>query len=215
MKKHKNIIVIVLLLAVILLSYTVPRAKYLGTDFISKLDIPFTFNGWRGKDVSEALNINAADTNFNFINESLANQYVNSTGQDLIFIILDAGNFHHPKVCFTGAGYKIKELTDTEFNLSDRSFKAHTLFTQRGGESFLSFYWIVIDKNIAHEWIEQKFKQLYFSLFNKQRVGLMIRVDIPSKEENIEGSLILAKQFIHDLTLSLKPEQADFIFGEH
>ncbi len=215
MKKHKSIIVIIVLLVFILLSHTVPRAKYVGTDFIAKLNIPYSFQDWKGKDVSKELNINVADTNFNFINDALAHNYVNSSGQNLLFIILDAGNFHHPKVCFTGAGYKIKELSDTEFVLPDRTFNSHTLFTERNHESFLSFYWIVIDKNIAHKWIEQKFKQLYFSMLNKKRVGLMVRIDIPTKKDDIDISLNLAKQFVNSLALELPPEQADYIFGEH
>jgi len=28
---------------------------------------------------------------------------------------------------------------------------------------------------VAHEWIEQKAKQLFFSVFGKKRVGLMVR----------------------------------------
>ena len=214
MKKHKNIIVIAILLSVILLSYTIPRARYAGTDFITNLDIPFTFNDWQGKDVSDVLNIDAADTNFNFINEARAHSYVNSSGQNILFIILDAGNFHHPKVCFTGAGYKIKEMPDTEFDLPGRVFKAHTLFTERNSNTFLSFYWIVIDKNIAHKWIEQKLKQLYFSMLNKKRVGLMVRIDIPTKEANIEDSVNLAKRFVNNMALSLPPEQSDYIFGK-
>jgi EpsI family protein len=185
-----------------------------GTNFISELEVPYTFTEWQGQDVSKKLNINTADTTFNFINKALANQYINSKGERLLFIILDAGNFHHPKVCFTGAGYKIKELDDTEFHTPDRSFKAHTLFTERGSESSLSFYWIVIDKKISHAWIEQKFKQLYFSMLSKQRVGLMVRLDIPAKKDNIEEAMIMAKQFINDLSQTLQSEQAGYVFGE-
>ena len=215
MQKYKNIIIIILLSLVIVASYTVPRAKYIGTNFISKLEIPFKFNGWHGRDVSEALNINAANINFNFINDAVAHQYTNSSGQSLIFIVLDAGNFHHPKVCFTGAGYKIKELVDTEFHIAGQSFKAHTLFTERGNESFLSFYWIVIDKQIAHQWIEQKLKQLYYSLFNKKRVGLMIRFDIPAKEDSIDDAMLIARQFVKDFSGKLSSDNADYIFGEN
>ncbi len=204
---------VVLLLIVITVSYTVPQAKYIGTDFITGLEVPFKFHDWKGRDVSKALNIKAASTNFNFVNKALANEYINNSGQNLIFIILDAGNFHHPKVCFTGAGYKIKELTDTVFEHSGHSLTAHTLYTERGNESFLSFYWIVIDKNIAHQWIEQKIKQLFFSMLNKKRVGLMVRLDIPTKEDNIEDSLILAKQFISDLSQSLSQEDSGYILG--
>ena len=213
MLKLKYIIVIVLLLTVIIVSYSVPKAKYVGTNFIPELNIPFTFSTWQGKDVSQSLNINAANTNFNFINNGLAYSYVNHSGQNLLFIVLDAGNFHHPKVCFTGAGYKIRELPDSDFHIPSRNLKAHTLYTEKENASFLSLYWIVIDKNLAHDWIEQKFKQFYYSLFNKQRIGLMIRIDIPVTEDTIKAASMTAKQFIGDLSVALKPKDADYILG--
>lgn len=214
MIKNKNIVVVIILLMTIIIIYYLPQAKYVGTNFISGMDVPLTIAAWQGTDVSNTLNINTANADFNFINQALAHNYVNIGGQSLLLIVLDAGNFHHPKVCFTGAGYNIKELPDSEFQLAERSLKAHTLFIERGKDSFLSFYWIVIDKSVAHEWIEQKFKQLFYSLFNKKRIGLMIRMDIPAKEENISNATIMAKQFVNDLSHNLKPEEADYILGK-
>lgn len=214
MRPAKPLIVIVLLLCAIAISYSIPKAKYVGTGFISQLNVPESIGGWKGRDVTTKVGLNVNASSYEFISEALAYQYVNREGSSLIFMVLDAGNFHHPKNCFISAGYKIKELPDTRFNLPGRDLKAHTLYTERGGESFLSFYWIVIDKNIAHEWIEQKFKQLYFSLFGKKRVGLMVRVDIPAKETDIEAATIMAKNFIGDLDRDFSPKQADYIFGE-
>lgn len=213
MKVSKHIIIIFLLLIAISVSYFAPRAKYVGTNFISAMEVPLAFAEWQGTDVSKALNINTADTNFNFINDAIAYNYVNRNGKNLLFIILDAGNFHHPKVCFTGAGFDITELPDTEFQLVNRSLKTHTLFTTRDNESFLSFYWIVIDKNVAHEWLEQKFKQLYYSMFNKKKIGLMIRMDIPAKKEDISNASAMAKQFTYNLSRALKHDEAEYILG--
>src|SRR4030067_125439 len=120
-------------------------------------------------------------------------------------------SFAFPKAKYAGAGFTVKELKDAEFHTLNSTFKAHTLYTEKGGQGFLSFYWIIIDKKIAHEWIEQKIKQLYFSLFNKKRVGLMVRIDIPVKKDNIKDAIILAKQFVNDLSEALPPEEADYI----
>jgi hypothetical protein len=212
--KTKTIIVIFLLASTVLLSYIIPETKYTGTKFISELKIPLTFPGWSGKDITGNLNINYEESTYNFINDALAHQYINNSGKSLTFIILDAGNLHNPKSCFTSSGYNIKELGDTEFRNSEHNFIAHTLFTQTGKDSFLSFYWIVIDKNIANEWIEHKLKQLYFSLFNAKRVGLMVRIDIPAKENEIESAITLGKEFVHALSLPLESTQSDYIFGE-
>jgi EpsI family protein len=214
MKLSKTLIIIVILICTILISFLLPKAKYTGTGFISKLQMPDQFSEWKGRDISEEVGLRLNSEAFNFISEALAYQYVNRKGETLLFIILDAGNFHHPKVCFTGAGYKIKDLPATRFDLTGRSIIAHTLHTRRGKNRFLSFYWIIIDKNIAHQWIEQKLKQLFFSLFGKKRVGLMVRIDIPAGEHDIEKATTLAKNFLNDLSQSLKTDQAEYIFGE-
>ncbi|MHA2366247.1 MAG: exosortase C-terminal domain/associated protein EpsI [Candidatus Hodarchaeales archaeon] len=213
MNSKKYFIIIILLILAILISYSLPKTKYTGTGFISKLRIPESMSDWIGKDVTKEVGLTLNSRTYDFVSEAVAYNFVNNEGENLLFIILDAANFHHPKVCFTGAGFKIKELADTEFHLPNYTLKTHTLFTERGRDNFLSFYWIVIDKNVAHEWIEQKFKQLFFSLFGKKRVGLMVRIDIPAKEDNIEETTILAKKFISEMSQSILKEQADFIFG--
>lgn len=213
LRPSKFRIVVILLLLSIILSFAFPKARYEGTGFISQLKIPDTFSEWQGKDITGNLDLNMEADRYKFISGALAYEYVNKDGMKLLFIILDAGNFHHPKVCYTSAGFTVKELKDAEFHTLNSTLKAHTLYTEKGGEGFLSFYWISIDKKIAHEWIEQKIKQLYFSLFNKKRVGLMVRIDIPAKEENIKDAIIPAEQFVRDLSKALPSEDADYIFG--
>lgn len=213
MKSKKLLLVIILLLLAILISYSLPKAKYTGTGFISTLEIPKSVSDWMGKDVTTDVGLTLNESKYDFVSEAVAYQYVNKKGESLLFIILDAGNFHHPKVCFTAAGFKIKELPDTEFSISDRTLKTHSLFTERGRDNFLSYYWIVIDKDVAHEWIEQKYKQFLFSLFGKKRVGLMVRVDIPTKEEDIDDAMMVAKKFIYDISREIQPKNVDFLFG--
>lgn len=203
-----------LVASALVLSFTFSKTKYKGTGFISKIKIPVALADWRGEDLSKEFNINPQNDVYNFISDVLSYQYVNKNGENLIFIILDAGNFHDPRVCFISAGYEIKEMDDTELYIGGNVLRAHTLFTERRGGNFISFYWIIIDKNIAHEWIEQKLKQLYFSLFNKKRVGLMVRIDIPTEEYNIIDAKKIAEEFLSHLSLSLTKEDAAYIMGE-
>lgn len=215
MTKYRYWIVVVLLLITAAMCFLVPRAQYKRSTTLSELfQIPTEIHGWRGRDVSSALDINLEEARFGFISDALAYEYVNDFGKRLVFIILDAGNFHHPKNCFTSSGYKIKELPDTEFAIQDRDIKAHSLFTMRKDVSSLSLYWIVINKNIAHEWVEQKIKQLYFSMFKKQMVALMVRIDIPSREEDLKETMIMAKQFVSELEQSLQPNHREYVFGK-
>jgi len=217
-KNKKNVInlwiVSILLFSSVVISYSVPRATYVGSDIISKIDVPLKVNNWQGRDVSDQLKLDInIDTN-KFISEAKIIQYVNNQRDKLHFIILDAGNFHHPNVCFTAAGYEIKELDDTEFTLSGRTIRAKALYTEKNQEFAVSLYWIIIDKKITYNWIEQKMKQLYFSMFNKDRIGLMVRFDIAIDKNNIDTGIIKAKQFIHDLNQSLSPERAEYLFGK-
>lgn len=210
----KTWIVFILLLCSVVISYSIPRATYVGSDIISKIDVPLKINEWQGKDVSDQLKLDITiDTN-KFISETKIIQYINNQGDKLNFIILDAGNFHHPNVCFTAAGYEIKELDDTKFTLSGRTIQAKTLYTSKNQESAVSLYWIIIDKKITYNWIEQKIKQLYFSMFNKKRIGLMVRFDITTDSDNTDKAINTAKQFILGLNQSLSPEKAEYIFGK-
>ncbi len=212
-EKLKIWIVVLLLTSAGILSFAFPQHKYEGTGFIANIKTPLAFGEWRGVDVSKELNVNLGEDIFNFISDILAYQYVNNEGKKLLFIILDAGNFHNPKVCFTSAGYEIRELDDIELNIAGHYLKSHALFTKKGHEEFLSFYWIVIDKNVAHGWIEQKVKQLYFSLFNKKRVGLMVRIDIPATKNNINDAQIIAEDFIGNLVKRLSRDDVAYILG--
>ncbi|GBE16484.1 hypothetical protein BMS3Abin15_00301 [bacterium BMS3Abin15] len=211
---RKAYIVIFLLITAIIIIHTVPQVQYTGTNFISKIKFPEKFAEWKGRDISDVLDINLEEAQFNFINDAVAYNYIDSHGNNLIFIVLDAGNFHNPKVCFTSSGYELKDLEDTDIPLIDRTIKAHTLLTEKNGKSTLSFYWIVIDKNIADDWIEQKFKQLYFSILNKNMIGLMVRLDIPLQGRKVEDAIALGKQFYYDLQQSIEPQHVDYLFGE-
>ena len=213
MNKTRFIIVIAIVLSTLIVSYAIPKPRYIGTGFISQLELPDSISEWHGKNVSSALELDF-DKDWNkFISEVLVYQYANSEGNKLHFIILDAGNFHHPNVCFTAAGFKLKELEDTELNILDRTLKVHAVFTEKGQERSLSLYWIVIDKKLTHEWIEQKIKQLYFSLFNRQRIGLMVRIDISADENNVDAAKETAQKFITALSREIPAEKAGYLFG--
>lgn len=212
MNNKKQLIIIIFLILTIAISFCLPKHKYTSPKIISKLTIPQNINGWwYGNDVSKKLNLQ--DERYNFVSDVFASAYTNKYRDNLLFLILDAGNFHHPKVCFGSSGYKIKEAPQPIFKIGGREFRPNILYAQKGDEGLLLIYWICIDKKIVN-WAEQKFSQLWFSLFNKQRTGLMMRLDIPTKENNIPGSISMAEEFLNDLVKNLPQEQADYIFGK-
>lgn len=207
----KQIITITILICAITVSFGLPKVKYKSPQILPKLTIPYKMSGWLGKNIANE--INPDDKRYNFIGEVFARVYFNKYGEKLLFLILDAGNFHNPKVCFGSSGFALKELPNLRLKVLGRDFNARVLYAQKGHEGQLLIYWICIDKKLV-DWTEQKIKQLWYSMFNKERVGLMVRLDIPAHEETLDSSLKLAREFISDISSKIPSEQADYIFGK-
>jgi hypothetical protein len=205
--------VFALLLATAAGAYGVPRPKYTGTNLIPQLTIPMQPNGWTSRDMVGELNLQD-DDRYRFMSDIFARLYTHATGQHLLFLVMDAGNFHHPKVCFGSSGFTVRELPDTRLTAGERTFAAKTLYARRGHEGFVVIYWMVIDKHRV-DWSGQKLSQFWSSLLNKPRVGLMARMDIPAHENAITHSVSLADQFIRAAGESLsRTGYADDVFGE-
>ncbi len=206
-------------LAVIILSvsfvYLVPRAKYKGAPVTSGVlnAVPENVKSWQGTDIS-GMNNQEKGHVYNFISRIVAYQYENKKVSEygISFIILDAGNFHYPKVCFKGSGFVSEELPEQTLRIGKKRLKVRLLLNKKKNGSLLTVYWICIDKHIVRTWTEQKIKQLYYSLFNKDRVGLMIRVDVPLTK-NIKESFDIAEEFLNDLYDVFPLDYRDYIFS--
>jgi hypothetical protein len=211
MNPKRSIVVLLLLLSTIAVSFGVPKSKYKSPDVLSTLDIPYRFTGWHGKDASGMLNLN--DLRYNFISKVFVRSYTNTYRENLLLLILDAGNFHNPKICFGSAGNILTELPDLELKTPTHTFKAHVLFGEKDRKGTLLVYWICINKKIV-DWTEQKMLQLWYSMFNKEKTGLMVRLDIPARKDTLDSSLKLAKEFILQISSTIPEAQAEYIFGK-
>ena len=194
-----------------MVSFCLEKPQYTSPDILGKLNIPYSLHDWRSEDGGNAIN-QQKDDKYNFISDIFARIYGTRYGNSLLFIILDAGNFHHPKVCFGSSGYTIKELEDTQLTTPKGEFKAKTLLALKGDEGYVLVYWIVIDKKRV-DWTEQKIKQLWFSLLNKENEGLMMRLDIPVTDGDAQYAVSLAKKFIADISDKMSDEDLGYIFG--
>jgi len=208
---RKKLIIIFLLIATLAISYATPRSKYKSPNLVNSLDIPLRMQGWVSKNISKQLDL--TDQRFNFVSDIFARLYSNAYRENLLFLILDAGNFHNPKVCFGTSGYKVKELPDTEFNANGHKFKAETVYFESSKDSYVVIYWICINKKQVN-WTEQKLVQLWYSLFNKEKIGLMGRIDIATKEAKIPDAIKLAQGFISQISLQIPPEETEYLFGK-
>lgn len=211
MNSKKLIIVSVLLVIAIIASFTVPKTKYKSISIIPSLKIPLELKDWNGKDISQ--DFNTKDKRYDFISEVFAHAYRSDIGENILLLILDAGNFHNPKVCMGGAGYSAKDMPDTEFKTTRGTFKASTVFFEKKDEGMLIIYWISINKKLT-DWTGQKLLQLFYSMFNKEKVGLMIRLDIPTRKDHIRSSVSAAKDLVYKLSESIPRDQAEYLFGK-
>ncbi len=195
--------------------YFLPRAKYTGKAITAKVleSIPINSQKWQGKETKD-IGDNLEGEVYSFISRIFVRQYVYTANpeQYVFLVVLDAGNFHYPKVCFKGAGFDSEELPPREINLQSSRIKVHLVLSKKKNEQLLSVYWICIDKKIVPTWAEQKLKQLYYSLFNRERVGLMIRVDVPLTK-NIEEAFDIAEEFLNDLYNVFPLDYRDYIFS--
>lgn len=215
----KTAITIILITATILVSFALPKPKYKSPEIFSKLNIPAEFSGWTSTDVSKQIGL--GEGLYNFVSEVFARQYTRRlfyllTGkkeESLAFLILDAGNFHNPKVCYGASGFDTRELPDIEFNAAGRKIKANAVYFEKGGRGTIIIYWICIDKKQV-DWTGQKFIELWYTLFQKQKVGLMVRIDVPATLQTPDKSIDLAKQFVSEVASKLTPEDADYLFGK-
>lgn len=215
----KAAIVIILVILTMLVSFVLPKPKYTSPDVLSQLNIPESFDSWRSRDISNEINTDGDI--YNFVSRIFARQYARSIYYSLLdkdvevltLLILDAGNFHNPKVCYGSSGYKITELDDMELAAGSKKFEAHALSMEKGGEGLVMIYWICIDKKIVG-WAGQKALELWTSLLRDKKAGLMVRLDIPARKGNPETSLRIAQEFIKDLSINLTPEQSEYLFGK-
>lgn len=203
--------VIILLLTTVTYCFSTARAKYVSTDILSQLEIPLEISGWQGKNTEQELDLE--EDKYHFISNIFDREYVNKDGKNLYWLILDAGNFHNPKVCSNSAGFKVRELNTIDFSVFNRTLTANCLYLEKDAEGYLMVYWMCIDKNIV-DWTGQKIGELWYSLLNKKKAGLMIRFDIPCTEDSIESALTLVKEFMVDLHGVIPPGQLEYIFGK-
>ena len=208
---RRLIITIALLIITLVVVFGLPKPKYTSPNIIPTLLIPQYPAGWESLDVSKKLDL--GDARYNFISNVFARVYARSASEHLLFLVLDAGNFHNPKICFGSSGYKPVDIPNPEFTVAGRTFKAQAVLFSGKEEQLLVVYWICINRKIV-DWTGQKLVQLWYSLFNKEKTGLMVRMDISVKNSDTAPALSLARDFIATIGAALPTEQREFLFGK-
>jgi EpsI family protein len=166
---------------------------------------------WKGEEVKQQLNLGKGL--YAYLGDYQMMRYTNSTGSRVFITLLDAGNFHHPKLCFSGSGYEPKELPDTMIETNNAKFAVPTIFFKKPHEHTLVMYWMSVNKQRVN-WTEQKAKEFFYSLIGKKKTGLITRVDILTPESKIKTAVETAQSLLKALEENMGPEQAEYIFGK-
>ncbi len=159
----KPFVAATLLLSAIAVAFILPKPQYESLNILSILNVPVEFADWKSTDISKQLNIREGDLKddrYNFVSDVFARVYKNNSGQELLLLILDAGNFHNPKVCYTSSGFSIRDMGEVSFKIGDASFNAAALQMNKQNYQMSMFYWLTIDKKIV-SWTGQKMTEFW------------------------------------------------------
>ena len=216
----RSLLIACVLVSVMAIAFGLPKAKYKSMDILKEISVPMNVGDWQGKDVKNDLKL--MDEKYNFVRALDLREYDHPSGRKVYLFILDAGNFHNPKVCMTSSGFVTKEINDIEYELAApaasvgqqarASFTAPAITITKDEASFLISYWITINGKRV-DWVEQKATEFWFSLIGKRKAGLMIRVDTPTSEKDVPMATEVLKDFVRSLGDSVSAKDHKYIFG--
>ena len=225
MMKTKSLIFIAIILIPIAVSFGLPKIKYQSFEIIKYLNIPLTIGNWLGKELPK----NEDEIKkWDFINNSkqyhfykMYGPYIyhnysftKKDGSQLYFSLLNAGNFHNPKNCYTGIGYKPRY--EGKYNIilgKNTLYQFDSYLMLKKNSDLLTTYWMCVDGKRVN-WLELKLNELICSLTNKESINLLIRIDVPTNRSNTDNALAITKDFIRDLYGTLDKNRLVYIFGK-
>jgi len=225
MGKAKSLIFIAIIFITIFVSFFSPKIKYQSFDIIRFLNIPLTIGSWFGEEMpSDEEEMKKWD----FINKSKqyyfwkeyesepfnSYHFSNEEGAEIYFSLLNAGNFHNPKSCYTSIGYKARlEGTYTVKLSKNTALQFDSFLMLKKDNDLLTTYWMCVDGKKVN-WLELKLNELICSLTNRKSINMLTRIDVPTNPGNTDDALNLTKEFLHDLYKTLDKKKKSYIFGE-
>ncbi len=216
MLRSKSFRIFIILAAAGAIAFGLPIPKYKSTDVLDTLNVPMSFGEWTGRDFETGQKL--MDEKYNFINALFLREYKNPQGREIYLYLLDAGNFHNPRVCLTGAGFKTRDLEDVAFKfkpssrVKDQAFNGNSIYINKGNEGALVTYWMIINGHKV-SWIQQRTIELWYSLIGKRKAGLMVRMDTPTNDADLPYAREAVQSFLFALEEAVTPNDRWFIFG--
>lgn len=209
--RYKPIIVMAVLTAAIIASFCFPKNRYQSMDIISYLELPLTIKNWSGKVIQN--NDEELKSKFTFINKSKQFIFSKKNGEKVYFSLLNAGNFHNPRTCYTAIGYKTRFIGTHVIKLAGKNtIKVKSYLMSRQTDNYLTIYWMCIDRKKV-DWLGLKINELICSLSGRKSINLLTRIDVPTDPNRTEKALTTAENFIFDLSETLDKTKTAYIFG--
>jgi EpsI family protein len=211
MRLNKRILTVLIMLFMTAVgAYVLPNHRIQRSQYIDHLAIPLEIKTWQGENIASL--VDTSDDRFRFVNDIFARYYVNQKEDNILFLILDAENFHHPKTCFTSSGFSVRDLPTEKLSMNGHQIEARTFYAWDKKQSFLILYWMMVNGKQT-DWREQKWTQLWRSILNQNDTALMVRLDVPVRKST-QDALKKAQQFLNDVSEVSPPDQMAFVLGK-
>jgi EpsI family protein len=212
MVKAKSLIIIAIIFITILVSFYSPKIRYQSFDILEYINMPLSIGNWLGKELPNK--DEEEKKAFTYINKSKQYYFWKKDGSEIYFSLLNAENFHDPKVCYTGIGYKPRYEGTHKINLSkSTTLQFDTYLMLKKNNTLLTTYWMCINgKNV--NWLELKLNKRIYALTNKESINVLTRIDVPTNPKNTEKALAVTKDFLRDLYRILDKNKSVYVFGK-
>jgi len=212
--KTKFLMVIVLFIAAaaFVMFYKVERVTQAST--INLDSIPEEIGGWQMIDEQTSMGTSASE----FLNDVLFRTYKREDGKTIILAIAYGAdqkqNFsiHVPEGCYRAAGSDVTSIgVVNDADIPGLELKRLLIRDKEKTEPMQ--YWIVLNGRVITSHFERKIKQVYYSLFNVQAGGVLVRVSSLSNDKEFQKDYEIQRSFINELYKTVDPELKNLLFG--
>jgi EpsI family protein len=213
--KTKFFMVIALFIAAaaFVMFYKVERTTQTST--INLASIPEEIGEWQMLDEQTSMGKSSE-----FLNDVLFRTYKRGDGKTIILAIAYGAdqkqNFsiHLPEGCYRAAGSDVTSIgVVNDADIPGLELKRLLVRDKEKTEPMQ--YWIVLNGRVITNHFERKIKQVYYSLFNVQAGGVLVRVSSLSNDKDFQKDYEIQKSFINALYKSLNPELRKLLFGNN
>ena len=212
--KIKFILVIVLFIAAaaFVMFYKVERVTQAST--INLAEIPEEMGEWQMLEQQTDMKKSSSE----FLNDVLFRTYQRGDGKIIMLAIAYGAdqkqNFsiHVPEGCYRAAGSDVTSIgVVNDADIPGLELKRLLVKDKEKTEPMQ--YWIILNGKVITSHFERKLKQIYYSLFNVNAGGVLVRVSSLSSDKDFQNDYDIQRSFIFALYKSLTPELRDLIFG--